>query len=146
MDTSYPHINVIDCLYTYIGAGVGFEGIIANVLGASEVAITDGSEEVLHLADENIRLNWDSTDGSTVYTGRLRWNTDDEKQYLNKQWDYILAADVTYLKKNRADLIATIKHLSSPTTVTYLSMEPRSVDEVHTSLPFTLSCILYYTL
>ena len=134
IDTSYPHLNVIDCLYLCTGAGVGFEGIIANVLGASEVAITDGSEEVLHLADENIRLNWDSTDGSAVYTGRLRWNTDDEKQYLNKQWDYILAADVTYLKKNRADLIATIKHLSSPTTVTYLSMEPRSVDEVRLSL------------
>lgn len=120
-----------------LGAGVGYEGIIAHLLGAKEVAITDGSEEVLKLADNNIQINCDTSDKSkTVYTGRLRWNTDDEKAFLQdgKTWDIILASDVTYLKKNRADLMNSIVHLSGPNTVTYLSMEPRSVDEVQDTL------------
>lgn len=115
-----------------LGEGVGFEGIIANLLGAREVAITDGNEAVLKLADENIRINIDDPMNSNrkIYTSRLRWNTEDEKSFLEKQWDYILASDVTYLKKNRHDLLTCIAHLSTPTTITYLAMEPRSPDEV----------------
>ena len=126
--------NVIE-----LGAGVGYEGIIAHLLGAKEVAITDGSEEVLKLADQNININCEPSSSETlksVYTRRLRWNTDDEKPFLEngKTWDIILASDVTYLKKNRADLMTTIAHLSGPQSVTYLSMEPRSVDEVQDTL------------
>ena len=52
------------------------------------------------------------------------------KDKYNKPWDYIVAADVTYLKKNRPDLISSIAKLSGPNTITLLSMEPRNVDEV----------------
>lgn len=135
--------NVIE-----LGAGVGYEGIIAHLLGAKEVAITDGSEEVLELADKNIAINCDVADNSkTVYTRRLRWsNSDDEKLFLqkDKSWDIILASDVTYLKKNRADLMNTIAHLSGPQTVTYLSMEPRSVDEVQDTLAEAAKARLSY--
>ena len=113
-----------------LGEGVGFEGIIAYLLGAKEVAITDGSTAVLKLADENIRINVPYAKNTEIYTKQLRWNTDDENSFLNNKWDYVLASDVTYLKKNRHDLLSCIAHLSNPNTITYLSMEPRSVDEV----------------
>lgn len=115
--------NVIE-----LGAGVGFGGLVANALGAENVVITDGNVDVLKLADVNIDIN--CPDKSKIRTAQLRWNTDDEKPFLDKKWDYIFAADVTYLKKNRHDLMSTIYKLSGPLTVTYLSMEPRNVDEM----------------
>jgi hypothetical protein len=84
----------------------------------------------LKLADENIDTNVAAEDRSKIRTARLRWNTDDEASFKEKSWDYIFAADVTYLKKNRPDLMASIAHLSGPNTVTFLSMEPRNVGEV----------------
>ena len=118
-----------------LGAGVGFDGLIACSMGSTDVVISDGNEDVLKLAEENIEINIAEARRSDIRTGRLRWNTDDEKGYLvspvkQEPWDYIVAADVTYLKKNRADLMASIAHLSGPKTVTLLSMEPRNVDEV----------------
>lgn len=69
-----------------------------------------------------------------IRTAKIRWNTEDEDKFMldkyNKPWDYIIAADVTYLKKNRPDLISSIAKLSGPNTITLLSMEPRNVDEV----------------
>jgi predicted nicotinamide N-methyase len=115
-----------------LGAGVGFTSLIADALGASDVTITDGNEDVLRLADENIRVNVGKPHQESVRTARLRWNTEDEAAFTQREkpWDYIFASDVTYLKKNRADLIASIYHLSGPKTVTYVSMEPRRAGEV----------------
>ena len=101
-----------------LGAGVGFGGLIAQSLGAGEVVITDGNVDVLKLADENIAIN--CADSSNIRTAQLRWNTDDEKKFDDKDWDFIFAADVTYLKKNRHDLVSSIFKLSGPNTVTYL--------------------------
>lgn len=114
-----------------LGAGVGFDGVVAHAMGAKNVVITDGNTDVLQLAEKNIAVNCDSQDGRAVSTGQLRWNTEDEKAYKDTNWDYIFAADVTYLKKNRADLLASISNLSGQNTVTYISMEPRNVDEVN---------------
>lgn len=115
-----------------LGAGVGFASLVASSLGAQEVVITDGNEDVLKLADENILINVPEEKQSSIRTARLRWNTDDELQFLNREnpFDYIFAADVTYLEKNRPDLISSIVHLSGPNTITFLSLEPRNVGEV----------------
>lgn len=117
-----------------LGSGVGFSGLVANLLGASEVYITDGNEDVLKLADENIENNLQGVNQGKqkVTTSRLQWNTPDEARYISndRPWDFILASDVTYLKKNWADLLHTISALSGPNTRTLLSMEPRNVGEV----------------
>lgn len=118
-----------------LGAGVGFTSLVAQYLGATDVVITDGNEDVLKLADENIVINIPEDEKQTIRTARLQWDTEDEDSFLtspksNKPWDYIIAADVTYLKKNRPLLLHTIAKLSGPTTTTLLSMEPRSVGEV----------------
>lgn len=117
-----------------LGAGVGFTSLVAQALGSTDVVITDGNEDVLKLANTNIKINVPTEESNTIKTGRLRWNTEDELHYLasssNKPWDYIIAADVTYLQKNRPLLFSTISKLSGPNTVTILSMEPRNVGEV----------------
>ena len=117
-------------LIMLLGAGVGFTSLVATSLGASEVVITDGNEDVLKLADENIRINTNPKSGNSIRTGVLRWATDDEKQFADTKWDYIIASDVTYRVTSWPDLIHTICTLSSPTTQTILSMEPRNVGEV----------------
>jgi predicted nicotinamide N-methyase len=118
-----------------LGAGVGFPSIVAHALGAGDVSITDGSEAVLKLADQNIELNVPGSEHDQIRTVRLRWNTDDELYFKDKRApDYIIAADVTYLKKNIPDLLASIQHLSGPNTVALVSMEPRNVGEVENVL------------
>jgi predicted nicotinamide N-methyase len=117
-----------------LGAGVGFTSLIANALGASEVVITDGNTDVLKVADFNIKTNAPESSISDLHTAQLRWNTEDEIPLKNsnkgRPWDYLIAADVTYLKKNRVDLITSISNLSGPNTVTMISMEPRNVGEI----------------
>lgn len=119
-----------------LGAGVGFTSLVADALGASEVAITDGNEDVLGLANKNIATNVQPRAGSNIYTARLRWNTDDETSLLKsasgRPWDYVFASDVTYMRKNWPDLIACICHLLSQGagSQAVLSMEPRNIGEV----------------
>lgn len=120
-----------------LGAGVGFTSLVSHAMGAKDVLITDGNEDVLKLADRNIVLNCDvsNPNAKSVRTARLQWNTDDEKDNLispltGRAWDYIFASDVTYKKAAWGDLLACISHLSGPNTRTILSMEPRNVGEV----------------
>eukprot|EP00597_Dinobryon_sp_UTEXLB2267_P002312 CAMPEP_0170070872 /NCGR_PEP_ID=MMETSP0019_2-20121128/9002_1 /TAXON_ID=98059 /ORGANISM="Dinobryon sp., Strain UTEXLB2267" /LENGTH=257 /DNA_ID=CAMNT_0010279261 /DNA_START=59 /DNA_END=832 /DNA_ORIENTATION=- len=113
-----------------LGSGVGYSSLVANILGASEVVITDGNEDVLKLADKNIQDNLDVKPPNVIRTARLRWNTEDESNFLKTKWDYILASDVTYKKAAWTDLMHTIKALSTENTQTILSMEPRNVGEV----------------
>lgn len=135
LENALPRSQVSGSHVLELGAGVGFTSLVAHALGAEEVAVTDGNEDVLKLADQNIAINIPADDRSRIYTAQLRWNTDDEGIFrpdatAKPAWDYIIAADVTYLKKNREDLISSIAHLSGPKTVTLISMEPRNVGEV----------------
>ena len=125
-----------------LGAGVGFTSLVADALGAAEVVITDGNEDVLKLADANIATNVDATSpsasasgGRTIRTARLRWNDAGDEQPLllsaaGTPWDLVFASDVTYRKAGWADLTACLAHLTGPGTQTVLSMEPRNVGEV----------------
>lgn len=113
-----------------LGSGVGFSSLVANLLGAREVVITDGNEDVLKLADVNVQNNLDTRPPNVIRSARLRWNTEDEASFINTPWDFILASDVTYKKAAWKDLIHTISVLSSASTKTILSMEPRNVGEV----------------
>ena len=120
-----------------LGAGVGFTSLVANALGATDVTITDGSVDVLGLANRNIALNVDASRQGEIRTAQLRWATDDEKAFVggqgstNRPIDVVLVSDCTYKKASWADLMGTISRLTTPgVTRTVLSMEPRNVGEV----------------
>ncbi len=135
LGNALPRSDVAGSRVLELGAGVGFTSLVAHALGAEEVAITDGNVDVLKLADQNIAINIPADQRSRIYTAQLRWNTEDEGVFrpqgtTKPAWDYIIAADVTYLQKNREDLLSSIAHLSGPKTVALISMEPRNVGEV----------------
>ena len=113
-----------------LGGGVGFTSLVANALGAADVIVTDGNEDVLQLARENIRINVPSDSQAVVRTAQLRWSTDDELKFDKLPIDFIVASDVTYRKSAWPELIGTISRLSNPNTVTILSMEPRNIGKL----------------
>jgi len=118
-----------------LGAGVGFTSLVAEALGAREVVITDGNDDVLRLAAENISINAEHRGGTSIRTARLRWNTAEDEAPLLKAkdgqpWDYIIASDVTYRKAAWPDLLACIGHLLEKGGKAIVSMEPRNMGEV----------------
>ena len=126
-----------------IGAGVGLTSLVANAMGATTTVITDGNEDVLKLADQNIDLNTVHNEKQKITTARLRWNSEDEVMVTNilkdalkisstdkAYFDYIIASDVTYKKAAWNDLMACIAQLTGPQSKAILSMEPRNVGEV----------------
>merc|ERR1711871_1587621 len=136
-----------------LGAGIGFSSLVANALGATDVTITDGNNDVLKLAQKNIEINVPQHKRSQIRTAQLRWGTDDENDFISinhnynnndvnninsesnnnnniKAPDFILVSDCTYKKAAWPDLIGTIYRLSDTHTRTILSMEPRNIGEV----------------
>jgi len=71
-----------------LGSGTGLVGIIAAKLGA-KVTMTDGSEAVIERLQDNAGRN-----GLAIETKALWWGEDD--QLLNREWDLIVGADITY--------------------------------------------------
>ena len=82
-----------------LGAGTGLAGILAAKRGAY-VTATDGSETVVAKLRENYHRN-----GVWAETRVLWWGKKDE--ILERKWDLIIAADVTYDKDVCSDLAKT---------------------------------------
>ncbi|KAL8960025.1 MAG: hypothetical protein Q9193_003206 [Seirophora villosa] len=100
-----------------LGAGVGFLSIFcAKHLGARHVLMTDGSDAVMTLAQENVKLN--QVD-QIVKTEILRWGDSCVDDVLQRgqngcdamQYDVVLAADILYDPRDFPALISTLGHL-----------------------------------
>jgi protein-lysine N-methyltransferase EEF2KMT len=82
-----------------LGAGTGLVGILAAKKGA-HVLITDGSEAVVSKLNANLELNGTKADVRPLWWG-------EQDPILNRQWDYILGADITYDEDICASLAQT---------------------------------------
>jgi predicted nicotinamide N-methyase len=82
-----------------LGAGTGLVGIIAAKMGAKVMA-TDGSDMVVKKLSGNFELN-----DVSVESGVLWWG--EENEILNKKWDFIVGADITYDEDVCASLAET---------------------------------------
>lgn len=82
-----------------LGAGTGLVGITTAKMGA-QVTATDGSEVVMTRLSENFKLN--KIDGELRM---LLWG--EEHEILDRKWDFIFAADVTYHDEICASLAET---------------------------------------
>ncbi|KAI4287120.1 MAG: hypothetical protein L6R35_003624 [Caloplaca aegaea] len=100
-----------------LGAGLGFLSIFcARHLGAKHVLMTDGSDAVMALAQENVKENGV---GQVVKTAILRWGescVDDiipqeQNGTDSTQYDVVLAADILYDPKDFPALISTLEQL-----------------------------------
>jgi hypothetical protein len=58
-----------------LGAGTGLAGMVASILGAERVAVTDGDERVLELARRNIAANLLPAEQAALDIAQLRWES-----------------------------------------------------------------------
>lgn len=82
-----------------LGSGTGLAGIIAAKKG-SKVMATDGSERVVSTLRGNFKRNDIAADTSVLWWG-------EENDILERKWDLILGADITYDEDICSDLAKT---------------------------------------
>lgn len=71
-----------------LGAGTGLVGILATKMGANVMA-TDGSDTVVTKLGGNFKLNDVSAESGVLWWG-------EENEILERKWDFIVGADITY--------------------------------------------------
>ena len=92
-----------------VGCGTGACGLFVAGVGAARVLMTDGSEEVLLLADKNIKANRTAVARCDVRTQRLPWGP----RYPPPPgpWNFVLASDCAYTDERWQALAATVRKL-----------------------------------
>ena len=111
-----------------LGAGTGFNSILAARLGASDVLATDGDCEVIEGMQQNVVLNEDT---DIVSLQNLVWNSE-HVAMLPGNWDLIIGADVTYDSRVFPDLVATLSTVlrKSKDAVAVIAVTVRSEETV----------------
>ncbi|XP_068208641.1 protein N-lysine methyltransferase METTL21D-like [Palaemon carinicauda] len=106
-----------------LGAGTGFLGLAAALMGASKVTITD-LPEFVHLMEKNIEENRHVIKGQ-VKAKALEWGNKEHIDAIDKP-KVILVADCIYYEKSLEPLISTLRSISGPHTTILLSYEERT--------------------
>uniref|UniRef100_A0A8C8VNL3 EEF1A lysine methyltransferase 3 n=1 Tax=Pelusios castaneus TaxID=367368 RepID=A0A8C8VNL3_9SAUR len=104
-----------------LGAGTGIVGILATLLGG-DVTITD-LPLALKQIQENVHRNVPAEHSAQARVCALSWGLDHE-EFL-RDYDFILGADIVYLKDTYSLLIKTLRHLCGPRSTIYLSSKMR---------------------
>lgn len=104
-----------------LGAGTGIVGILATLLGG-DVTITD-LPLALEQIQENVHRNVPAAHSARARVCALSWGLDHE-EFL-RDYDFILGADIVYLKDTYPLLIRTLRHLCGPHSTIYLSSKMR---------------------
>ncbi|KAJ1481300.1 putative methyltransferase-domain-containing protein [Baffinella frigidus] len=116
-----------------LGAGTGLASIVAALLGATEITLTDGDSKVLELAKKNLEANLSPAElaASGLEVAQLRWEAaaDPAWKFLRGEGvDLIVAADCTYYKDYIPPLMRVMQRLSGPNTQIYLTHTVRPSD------------------
>ncbi|EMP28979.1 Methyltransferase-like protein 21B [Chelonia mydas] len=104
-----------------LGAGTGIVGILATLLGG-DVTITD-LPLALEQIQENVHKNVPAEHSARAKVCALSWGLDHEE--FPRDYDFILGADIVYLKDTYPLLIKTLQHLCGPHSTIYLSSKMR---------------------
>ncbi|XP_044299253.1 EEF1A lysine methyltransferase 3 isoform X2 [Varanus komodoensis] len=104
-----------------LGAGTGIVGILASLLGG-EVTITD-LPVALKQIEENVHRNLPMKCMARTRVCALSWGLDQKDFPAN--FDFILGADIVYLKDTFPSLIRTLQHLCGSQSTIYLSSKMR---------------------
>nr|XP_060618804.1 EEF1A lysine methyltransferase 3 [Anolis sagrei ordinatus] len=122
-----------------LGAGTGVVGIVASLLGG-DVTITD-LPVALKQIEENIHRNLPVKCLGRTRVCALSWGVD--HTMFPQNYDFILGADIVYLKDTFPLLIRTLQHLSSVQSTIYLSSKMRQ--EHSTALFFETLLPMHFT-
>mmetsp|Transcript_6706 Transcript_6706/g.13615 ORF Transcript_6706/g.13615 Transcript_6706/m.13615 type:complete len:218 (+) Transcript_6706:55-708(+) len=97
-----------------LGTGTGLVGIVAHLLGAEQVVLTD-REEILPITWDNLKRNLPGAlEQSQVEIRPLLWGTGEEAPF--GEFDYVFAADLLYNSANHEALVRTLLALCKPRT------------------------------
>ncbi|KAM9334215.1 protein N-lysine methyltransferase METTL21A [Symphorus nematophorus] len=105
-----------------LGAGTGLVGIVAALLGA-KVTLTD-REPALDFLSANVKANLPPDSQGSVVVSELTWGEGLER-YPAGGFDLVLGADIVYLEDTFVQLLHTLEHLCSDTTVVLLACKIR---------------------
>ncbi|XP_061470973.1 EEF1A lysine methyltransferase 3 isoform X2 [Rhineura floridana] len=122
-----------------LGAGTGVVGILAALLGG-DVTITD-LPMALKQIEENVHRNLPVECMARTRVCALSWGLDHKG--FPSTYDFILGADIVYLKDTYPLLIRTFQHLCGAQSTIYLSSKMRQ--EHSTSLFFETLLPMYFT-
>ncbi|KAJ1553275.1 hypothetical protein HK096_008541 [Nowakowskiella sp. JEL0078] len=114
---SQIHLEGLEVLE--LGSGLGIVGIYAALRGAN-VHLTDASSESLEAAQANAMINCVRDRSSTL---KLNWK-DALPVDLERRFDLVVAADVTYLSNMLAPLARTIAGAIKPITGGAVVVDP----------------------
>ena len=93
-----------------LGCGLGVAGLVARLVGAASVTLTDKGS--LHdIASDNVAANADALNGS-VFVRTLDWK--DTEAAAANDYDVILGADVVYTDEGSVSLAKLLDTLMSP--------------------------------
>eukprot|EP00030_Apusomonadida_sp_AF-17_P006105 a677635_58.p2 GENE.a677635_58~~a677635_58.p2 ORF type:complete len:246 (-),score=69.81 a677635_58:62-772(-) len=117
--TSFAGKRVVE-----LGSGTGFVGIYVAKRGAAHVFLTDiDAPKVLAVLEENVAAN---DVGAATTVRPLDWrNRDDCATIPGGAPDVIIVCECIYNGRMHEDLIATIKALTGPETITYVCYAQR---------------------
>ncbi|NXD17323.1 EFMT3 methyltransferase, partial [Nothocercus nigrocapillus] len=104
-----------------LGAGTGIVGVLAALLGG-DVTITD-LPVALEQIRENVRRNLPGL-APQPRVCALSWGLD-HGAFPRGAYDVVLGADIVYAPDTFPRLVATLRHLAGPRTVTFLSSKMR---------------------
>ncbi|KAM5181634.1 EEF1A lysine methyltransferase 3 [Mantella aurantiaca] len=102
-----------------LGAGTGIVGILLSLLGAN-VTLTDLPHTLPQIA-KNVSAN--VPDGHPLKVCALSWGLDQAQ--FPQDYDFIIGADIVYLKETYDHLLQTLQHLCCPNTTIFLSSKMR---------------------
>jgi predicted nicotinamide N-methyase len=91
-----------------LGAGVGVCGILAGIVGAKEVVLTDHQETVLELMRENVMMNQSRC--GDVKVEELEWGSE-LREGMKNRFDVVMGADVMYSPNTPELLMESVKGL-----------------------------------
>ena len=118
-----------------LGAGTGIVSLAAAFLGAAEVVCTDGTEKVVDLASENVRL---SPDTPVPIVVRKYWWADGS---LGREYDVVLVSDCVLPKLYPIEpLVEGLLELMSQTSIAIVSYEHRHYPHFHPAERFRELC------
>ncbi|KAM4796046.1 elongation factor Ts, mitochondrial [Rhinophrynus dorsalis] len=112
-------LNFIGKKVIELGAGTGVVGILVSLLGG-HVTLTD-LPHALPQIKKNVFAN--ITSSHIAHVCALSWGHDQEG--FPQDYDFVLGADIVYLKETYPLLIRTLQHLCGPFTTIFLSSKMR---------------------
>ncbi|XP_018417620.1 PREDICTED: protein-lysine methyltransferase METTL21B [Nanorana parkeri] len=103
-----------------LGAGTGIVGILLSLLGGN-VTLTD-LPHTLPQIEKNASAN--VPNGHPLKVCALSWGLDQTK--FPQDYDFVIGADIVYLKETYDHLLQTLQHLCCPRTTIFLSSKMRT--------------------